>query len=111
VDRLQIDTDDFAVLSDNPSGDLEPAAGRGAKIDDRITGSQKTVTLLQFKQFVSGAGAITFLLGFLVEAVVRVVNHFCSLNQLLGRSDRFNLKKKPSLKVRLGLTPEINRGV
>jgi hypothetical protein len=42
---------------------------------------------------------------------VRVVNHFCSLNQLLGRSDRFNLKKKPSLKVRLGLTPEINRGV
>jgi hypothetical protein len=66
---------------------------------------------LQFKQFVSGAGAITFLLGFLVEAVVRVVNHFCSLNQLLGRSDRFNLKKKPSLKVRLGLTPEINRGV
>ena len=52
---MQIDADDFAGLADYLSGDLKPAAGRGAEIDDRIARLKQAIALLQFEQLLGGA--------------------------------------------------------
>ena len=79
---------------------MQPTPRRGAKVNDRVARAQKVMTLLQFKQFVCSTRTKTFLLGPLIKAVVRRVNHFY---EPAVYSDKFNSKKKPSLELQAGL--------
>jgi len=101
---LQIDADDFAGLADYLSGDLEPTAGRGAEIDDRISRLEQMIALLQFKQLVGGTRTVTFLLGFFVVTIAGIVGHRGWLESGFWTLCQFNGEKKaqPGKQVGLG---------
>ena len=58
-----IERDDAAVRADALRGDLAPAAGRGAEIDDARARLEHAIFVVDFGELIGGAGAKAFTLG------------------------------------------------
>ncbi len=65
-DRLHVENierDDAAVRTDAPHGDLAPAAGRSAQIDNARARFEHMIFVVDFGELIGGAGAKAFALG------------------------------------------------
>ena len=72
LDREEVGGDDFPAGIGELDGDLGPAAGRGAEVDDGESGPEELVGLVDLEELERGAGAVSFGAGGADERVARL---------------------------------------